>query len=420
MRNRILSAIGWLFTLGLVFVLSRSLWRSFERLPTGAPDRIAAVRKQLDYLGQTLRNGTAISRMDGFFPEGGCFTVTLYALAWTNLADLAPSDADLRRTALAETEYALSLYTGRKMRGSFNAKQAPVGAFFRGQKNLVLGRYLELRGQQGRTGARADEFHLYSREMADVFMKSPTHHMDSYPDMCWPADNITALASLVLHDQLYGTNYRAAYEAWKSWTLAHPDPGTGMPAGHLDSKTGELLEPARGCANSWIIAQTARFDRPFASSQYLLYKKAFGLQRLGFRMFREYPEGCSLSADVDSGPVIWGAGMVATAVGLGTARAMGDLQVEADIHSLALLLGWPQSSGAGECYLLGSLPVADAFLAWARSVPESPERITPEPTAGRELQERLPLVGIVALMIVLLLYRATRALRRKAKPVAAD
>ena len=60
-------------------------------------------------------------------------------------------------------------------------------------------------------------------------------------------------------------------------------------------------------------------------------------------MFREYPHGFEKSGDIDSGPIIWGAGAAATGIGLGASLANGDRETAQDIHLLANMLRWPIS-----------------------------------------------------------------------------
>ena len=203
--------------------------------------------------------------------------------------------------------------------------------------------------------------------MADAFLASPHRHLDSYNGMVWPADNVTALLSIMLHDRLYGTDHGRAYQEWKRWTLDHLHPETGLMGGRLDSNTRALIEPARGSGNSWITTLLAEIDPEFAKDLYSRYRKHFAIERLDFLMFREWPEGVARGEDIDSGPIIWGAGVTATGVGLAAARANGDAEMASHIHALSELIGWPTTSGDQTRYVFGRLPVGDAFLAFGKS-----------------------------------------------------
>ena len=137
--------------------------------------------------------------------------------------------------------------------------------------------------------------------------------------------------------------------------------------GRLHSSTGELIEPARGSGDSWITTLLAEIDPEFAKELYSRYRKHFAIERLDFLMFREWPEGVARGEDIDSGPIIWDAGVTATGVGLAAARANGDAEMASHIHALSELLGWPSTSGDQTRYLFGRLPVGDAFLAFGKS-----------------------------------------------------
>jgi hypothetical protein len=304
--------------------------------------------------------------------------------------------------------------------------QVRLGVFYLGQRNLLLGRYLELLPLNQRPAGLVEEFHTNAEVLAAAFLASPTHHLDSYPDMCWPADNVTALASLLLHDRLYGTAYRQAYDAWKTWTLRHADPATGLPAGMLDSRSGQLKEPSRGCANSWNLALLLADDPAFAIAQYQLYKRSFEIRRLGFHMFREYPASSAIKGNIDSGPIIWGAGTVTSGVGLGTALAFGDEALAADIHALATMFGWPRAVRVhGACarnFLWGALPVGDAFLSWSLSQPIGALRVSTPPRLAARLAHRVPLLLVALAAIGILALRGyflLRHFRRITRPATA-
>jgi hypothetical protein len=347
--------------------------------------------------------------MQKLFPEGACFTNTLYGLAWTNLSNQFPEDSDLRLQAIKEASWIIGQYDEPYVSQYFQNTQVPNGVFWLGQKNLLLGQLLEITPVKNRPQQYIDQFHQQSAALFKAFLESSTIHLDSYPGLCWPADNVTALMSLLLHDQLYPTDYKKAYAAWKKWTQDHFDPNTGMPAGHLSSTSGELLQPARGCANSWILSLLPKMDPAFAKQQYRKYQSHFLIRHFGFRMFREYPASMDLPADVDSGPIIWGAGITATGVGLGTCIANGDIKSTIDIHHLANMFGWPNhfnvAGGEGRNYLFGLLPIGDAFLTWAYSLENNSPQMSTAPSFWDLVQQRMAFYLISTFLICLFLIR---------------
>jgi len=260
------------------------------------------------------------------------------------------------------------------------------------------------------------EFHDNSKALAEAFLASPTAHLDSYPQLCWPADNVTALASLLQHDDLFGTQFRAAFDHWMTWTEQHSDPLTKLPAGHLSSRSGDLLQPARGCANSWIMALAPQMDASFARTMYHRYREHFLINRLGISMFREYPKKVSLPADVDSGPIVWSAGVTATGVGLAAALSNGDYRTADDIFGLATGLGLKRNltHDNHQCtqYLLGFVPVGHAFLTWAHSLPIPDAPISSRRSVGAKLWARRPFIVLFFVYSLILFFCMRRLLRR--------
>ncbi len=396
----------WLL-LGYLFV------RTLVRLPD-RQERQVDLKSRLASLTHAIHSRDALPRMQAIFPEGACFTLTLYALAQANLVLHGTPDEGSRKHALEEVRWSLDQYSLPVVVSPFSRTQVENGVFWLGQRNLVLGQYLTMIPPPQREPALEAEFHRNSESLHSAFMASPTAHLDSYPNYCWPADNVTALTSLVVHDHLYGTSYRSAYERWKHWTLQHLDPATGLPSGHLNADNGTLFQPARGCANSWILSLVAPFDPYFAYAWYGKYREHFRISRLGYHVFREYPEGSTFTADVDSGPVVWGAGAVATGVGLACSRVLGDTATATDIHGVATAVGLLQRhalpDGQGIRYLFGSLPVGDAFLAWAYSLPPAPDA-SPSPVISELFVSRWQALLVWLLLTVLLVAAVRRMVR---------
>ncbi len=378
-------------TLIILLLLFHLLISSWPREIENVSIDVNSVLAHLNGLGYSLHENQAAKNMQQIFPEGACFIVTLYGLSWANLANhLGAKD---KEKALKEILYALDVQLSDTALAPFLDTEVRNGVFWLGQRNLLLGKFLALIDYSERPEDLVKEFHDNSSELAKSFLSSPTHHLDSYPDLCWPTDNVTALASLYIHDTLYGSQYHAAYKGWKKWTLAHSDPNSNMPAGHLNSRTGKHLQPARGCANSWLIAVLSEFDPDYAGQLYQNYLKNFGIKHLGIQMFREWPKGYEgHGADVDSGPIIWGAGVTATGVGLAAARSQGDLITEASIRDLAEILGFPRNrSIAGKSavqYLFGLLPVGDAFLTWGYSITHPSKYFSQVPTLIERIYDR--------------------------------
>jgi hypothetical protein len=335
-----------------------------HKLPKSPETRNMISIKILTSLKQSIRNENAADKMQEIFPEGACFTLTLYGLSWANLAVLSDIGDEIKENALIEILWTIKQYDEKYVVQYFEDTEVRNGVFWLGQKNLLLGKFIETTNCENKYPDIVNEFHENSNMLFDQFMKNPTRHLNSYKNLCWPADNVTALLSLSIHDKLYKTTYMKAYEEWKVWTINNPDPQTGLPAGQLNNTTGELLQTSRGCANSWIISLLAEMDSEYSKELYLKYKQYFLIERLGIKMFREYPKGVDNPADVDSGPIIWGAGVAASGLGIGAALKNNDYETANDLVKLLNIFSFENNKDSGREYFFGKLPIADAFIAW--------------------------------------------------------
>ncbi len=80
---------------------------------------------------------------------------------------------------------------------------------------------------------------------------------------------------------------------------------------------------------------------------------------------RDFPRASRRGGDIDSGPLLFGISASATVVAVRAARVNGDEALAVDLLTVIDVGGVPRE----RCYGLGLLPVADAFLAWARAAP---------------------------------------------------
>jgi len=357
---------------------------------------LAILRK----LREELKDGAA-ERMQSYFPEGACFLNTLYGLAWANLA----SSPDLREEAIVEIRRALKGHESPAALEPFRwDTQVRRGAFWLGQRNLVLAKYLQLKPRDEHLTSLTEEFHENAHQYHSAIMEAPFHQIESYDYSCWPADAPMGLASLKIHDDMFATTYSEAINVWTDFHRAHGWKETALPPGKLEYRTGRHLEPARGCANSLIISVMAEVDPDYAAELYRDYQQHFQIARCGFAMFREYPADQTYQADVDSGPIIMGAGVTATGIGLAAARAVGDKEMEREIRDLSDMFGFPSkgTNPAGQPtirYLGGLLPMGDAFLAWGYSMPRPEKAVLnfAKPPANRQVFHGIVIAALFGL-----------------------
>ncbi len=111
----------------------------------------------------------------------------------------------------------------------------------------------------------------------------------------------------------------------------------------------------------------------FAQELYAVLKGQFVAYTWGVPGVREYPHGTSGPGDVDSGPLFLGFSGSAIVVGAGAARIHGDESLARALLETVEVSGLPIEWRGSRCYLFGTVPVGDAFIAWARSTAPLPE-----------------------------------------------
>ncbi|MBS1149759.1 MAG: hypothetical protein H6Q89_1457 [Myxococcaceae bacterium] len=332
--------------------------------PAGFPEGVA---QQVKWLEATLDDEDAAANQHAF-PEGELFTWEFYSLALFNLAEEthAPEDVEraikVARAVLPKmdamlTHVPFSRMKARRLRGGI--------CWFSGQ-NLVRARLVALAGERA-TAKEVQRFHDDSALLFGEFSRSKTAVLEAHPGQSWPVDSLFGFESLQLHDRLFGTAWFRAFDTWVAAMESTKDKATGLHVSflHLD---GRVRDVPRGCALSWSLAVLPRLHPRIAAEQWAAYKKSFFGCTAGVCLVREYPPGVDRAGDVDSGPVVNGYGMSATAFALAAARANGDRETAAALERLGESFGSPVVTAAGKRYLNGTVPMFDVLSLWVRTV----------------------------------------------------
>jgi hypothetical protein len=314
----------------------------------------ASVVAQLRHLRGELRSGAG-EDMQRQFPEGYFFSHVLYGLTWL---DVARSDADRRHEALREARWALDRLDGREGRAPFDADLRPgYGVFYVGWSSRLRGGVIELSGPEAPEVAR---FVADCDALAAAFTDDGPF-LEAYPGQAWPVDSTVAVAALRLHDRLLGPRFGPVVDRWVAEARRRVDPGTGL----LPHRAAPRVEGARGSSQSVIQRFLPEIDPDWAESQYRRFRRLFVVTRLGQPGVREYPPGEGGAGDVDSGPLVLGVSASASVVTMGAARAHGDDALAGPLTALGEAVGMPLRFGSTKSYLLGMMPIGDAFLAWS-------------------------------------------------------
>ncbi len=338
----------------------------------GSVEERALLTAQLAHLEGRVHDRLG-DEMQQLFPEGSAFTHALYGSAWCGLAQQLEVDDTLRGHAAVEARWALAQLDRPEEQGRFPVSAEPkFGVFYCGWRNLLLGGIVELGVADS---AELIAFDRNSAALAEAFARSTSPYLESYIGMAWPADATVAMASLVLHQRLRGGTHQAVIDRWVGQVRERLD-GNGMMTHAWDPDHDRSLTDARGSSQALINTFLPAIDEALAQDQFHRFQEAFFMERLGVPAVSEYPRGSFGWGDVDSGPLILGAGPAATIVGSAACRMNGDVfhaqEFAASVHGFGFVTG-----GQRTRYLFGALPIADLFIAWGRSMPATPATGSP-------------------------------------------
>jgi len=361
----------------LAFLLAALAWVSAS-WPTYQPPNRANVRLRLNYLERVLEEGTApntdLGKLTAQNPEWGLFTLSFSTYG---LANLAAQQPDLRAEAAATIGRAIAVALTLPLRQSFEledvrpatgrASSLPGSVLYLGHLNLMLGCHRQL-------VPSSPYRHLHdslSAALAARFQQAPSGNLPSYPGRRWLPDNTVALASLALHSRLTGSPYADVGQRWVARAKTQwLDSQTGLLASMVDA-AGQPSEGPRGSHLGWSIWFLAQIDSTFARQQYALYQRHHSTNLGVLRLYREFSGSYQTGAgNVDSGPLILGYGIPATAFAFADAVALRDYRNAQRLRRVISLGSRDIREGDELRYgvRLVSLdvnPLSEALLLWA-------------------------------------------------------
>lgn len=269
--------------------------------------------------------------------------------------------------------------------------------------------YEQFTGDGRYHGTLRDQVDTLSQEVD----QSPFGLLDDYPNQCFPADVVTAVANIKKADGLLGTDHSAFVERARRGFQGRLADERGLPPYMADSKRGEIWGPSRGCSNSYVCLFASQAWPELGEQFYDSYEKYFWQERWGGAGFREFPNNLRSADwywDVDSGPVLAGHGISASAFGLGAARLHGQMDHAFALASEVLAFSWPLPDGTLLFPRLLS-DTTDAPLVGEASLLFSLTRV---PLAGIEVKQGGTLPPLVYLVLLMALAVSWVLLKRVA------
>jgi hypothetical protein len=404
---RALAALGTLLLLG---------WQLRLYLPAAAAYGAAAeppdAEAQLRFIRASLGGGSG-EEMQRLFPEGFFFTHVTYGLAWVELGLRRPPGSPARAEAIAEARWALARLDTPAATAPFAPDlDPPRGVFYVGWSSWLRGGVLMLQPAGARGQAEQDRFARDCEALALAFGRRESPFLPAYLGQSWPVDSVVAVAALALHDRLLPPRFAGTVAAWRAAALERLDPATGLLPHRVDPRDGSLLEGARGSSQSIINRFLPEIDPGWGRGHYARFRALFVDAPFGLPGVREFPPGVASGGDVDSGPLVAGLSASATVVTLGAALRHGDRALAEPLVNAIEFVGLPLELGGGKRYMLGLLPVGDAFLVWSKTaqpwLDQPAPAALPAPVAW---WWRLPWHGLAAALLALVWLPALRSLR---------
>lgn len=349
--------LWWALVVALTLGAARTAWYAVGPLAEDA--RLTA---QVHWLNREITQDAAPERMQQLFPEGAAFTLSLTAMATSRAAD--GSQGAARESLIAEVE-----------RRNVELRSDAVTATFPAAGGLDHGVFLaawQLHTQLALARLTTSPSDMQTavegaRRILAAVDAGDSPFLDAYPGQSWPVDTVVAMAAVAEVDAAFGVpGAREGLARWVERTKPLTVDGL-LP--HRTTAEGMPLDAPRGSSSALILAFLPSIDAPWSRQMWPVFRGGFVTRVAGAVGVREHPVGSDQPGDVDSGPLVAGVSLSVSTVTVAAARAHGDPTLAGDLVRQAEVAGIPIDVAGERRYVFGVLPVGDAFLAWARSVP---------------------------------------------------
>jgi hypothetical protein len=198
--------------------------------------------------------------------------------------------------------------------------------------------------------------------LADELGKAKLHLRDDYPDECYPGDMLWAVAAIQRAARLDNARHDGLAKDLMAAFDGPVKAAEGLPAFQAESRSGRILQGARGCGNSGILLFAAELDPTIAGRWYDAYRRNFWKDTGWIAGFTEMPRDAGAPfMDVDSGPVLFGIGSVSTFFGIGTAKAAGRIDDAVPLTMEVVAASWPTPFG----FIIPGLLGRAAVKSWS-------------------------------------------------------
>lgn len=363
---KILTYIISLCLIILILYANSNLYYKPKLISTSDNKIEADLLQQLKHLEMSIDAGVALE-MQKQYPEGFFFSYLLYGLTWCEITKDLPEESSIKNHAILQAIKSLNNLESDLGKQNFTQNLSlPHGAFYFGWINYLKAKMLSSSVNfKGRDNIEKD-YISGCLLISEAINKSKSPYLESYPNLYWPSDMIPAVAALKLYDKMFLPKYDSVIINWLQKVKNSQLLSSGLIPHQVD-KNGSQIKAARGSSQSLILIILAEISEQFAKEQFTLYKARFSNHFLFMPMIKEYSAENNNTEDVDSGPILFGNGSVATIAGAGTFKRFGEITTSTRMYQTLECIGFPYTNGNGKKYLGGLFPMADFFIAWTKS-----------------------------------------------------
>lgn len=360
------ASIGLAFAVGVLVVPHRWCMRDADRWY--ARDR--ALQESLARgVERFVRDGVGLGDFDtGHAQFNGEWLFGTYLMAGFGFGQLALAHPERRDHYLPLLEHCLDQLQTPEVRAFDRAswQRDPLDALgsdedhaaYLGYFNLLLGLHRHLVSESRFTALHE----AISEHLARRLAASPIQMLLTYPGEAYPVDNCAVVASLGLHARVTGRGHPELVKAWVERVRArYLDPDSGLLVQAVDFLNGGAVDAPRGSGTSLGLYFLSFADDALARDLYRGLRRSLGRTFLGFGAVREYPDGCSGTGDIDSGPIIFGFGLSPTGFAIAGSLMYGDRAYFRRLIASAYLAGAPLARGDRLEFVTGG-PLGNAIL----------------------------------------------------------
>ena len=252
--------------------------------------------------------------------------------------------------------------------------------YFLEHLNIILGCFQEIVDDRHAALNRRISEHLIA-----ISLEHPLRHARLLPNvkMRWSADQAAVLYSVWLFDQ---NNQTTLHEkAAREWLHIMETKLTHEPTDLFRTEAlgvKRYSKQPRGCSSAYMIYYMSHFAPDHAALQWEKFKAAMLARSCGMTGFREYLPDFAGKWTPDSGPIVAGIGVAASALAIKAAGAIGDTEVQRDLIT---------SAGRAHRVLrtIGHIPGVDRFTRLATDLLASSIYLSGSTTCARINQTAL-------------------------------